>query len=258
MSYETSDVELWQWGQDQTFGATSVVHYIEGPKGKVGFVRDIFADITTSLVGTTTVPEIQIGISSGDTTYGRFRLGTAVSTGYGVGPQRASQAFIQGNPPRLAADFTSHAVLDAGPYTTAGIAGGSYGTQVPAGRIPASYWTISNVIQSPTNGSTYSRIFVNPNLNGANPLKDLVTGNLVNIAGVTGSTSVNGLLQAITSLDTTSYTWFEVNQTFSTAYTGGGYVNLVIVVTCKAGSGGSPAGGGHVKVKIQWVGPETV
>jgi hypothetical protein len=37
MSYSDSDVELFQWGQDATFGATTVVHYINGPRGKVGF-----------------------------------------------------------------------------------------------------------------------------------------------------------------------------------------------------------------------------
>jgi len=258
MAYEISDVELWQFPEASTWAGTSVLRYIMGPKGKVGFVRDLFVDVTTSMVGTTSVPELQVGISSGDYTYGRYRLGTTTTAGYDVGPHRASQEYITGNPPRAGSDFASHVVLDGGPYTSVGISGGSYGTQVPAGRIPASGWTISNVVSSPANGSSYSRIFVNPTLNGANPLKDLVTGNLVNIQGVTGSTSVNGTKQAITSIDTTNYLWFEVNQTFSTAYAAGGFVDLVIVVTLKANGAASGNGGGIPRVKIQWVGPETV
>ena len=253
MAYETSDVELFQWGQDATFGATTITHYIVGPRGKVGFVRDVMVDVTTSLVGTTTVPEIDVGISSGDFTYGRYRLGTATGTGYGVGPYRASTELWTGNPPRALADFTGHVVLDGGPLTSKGIAGGSYGTVVPAGRIPANFWVITSVVQGVD--SSHSRIFVQPT--PGPPLKDLVVGQLVNVQGSLGATSVNANLQAITALDTTNYLYFEVAQSFSTAYTSGGSVWLPIVVTCKAGTGGSPAGGGFVRVKIQWVGPET-
>jgi hypothetical protein len=38
MAYDVSDVELYQWGQDATFGSTTVLHYIVGPRGKVGFI----------------------------------------------------------------------------------------------------------------------------------------------------------------------------------------------------------------------------
>jgi hypothetical protein len=252
MALENSDVELYQWGQDQTFGATTVTHYIVGPKGKVGFVRDLLVDVTTSLVGTTAVPEVDVGISSGDSTYGRYRLGTATSTGYNVGTYRAGTEAWVGNPPRTLADFTGHVILDGGPLSSKGIAGGSYGTVVPQGRIPANgAWFITSVVQGVD--SSHSRIFVN----GSQPFKDLVTGNLVNIQGVTGSTSVNANNQAITAIDTTNYQYIEVAQSFSTAYTAGGIVNLVTVVTLKAGTGGSPAGGGYARVKIQWLGPET-
>lgn len=252
MAYDISDVELFQWPESTTFGATSVTRYIVGPKGKVGFVRDIMVEITTSMVGTTTVPEIQIGISSGDFTYGRYRLGTATSTGYNTGPYRASAELIVGNPPRAASDFASHVVLDGGPLTSKGIAGGSYGTVIPQGRIPASDWTITSVVQGVD--SSHSRIFVN----GVQPFKDLVTGNLVTIQGVGGSTSVNANAQAITAIDTTNYQYIEVAQTFSTAYTSGGTVFLCVVVTLKAGSGGTPTGGGIARVKVQWIGAETV
>jgi hypothetical protein len=251
MSYEQSDVELYQWGQDATFGATSVTHYIVGPRGKSGFVRDIEADVTTSLVGTTTVPEIAIGISGGDATYGRYRLGTTVSNGYAVGFYRASAETITGNPPRALSDYAGHVILDGGPYTSKGIAGGSYGTVVPAGRIPASGWTVTSVVQG-VDGS-HSRVFVN----GQQPLKDITVGQLVSIQGVVGSTSVNANNQAITALDTTNFQYFEVAQSFSTAYTSGGIVWLVVVVTLKAGTGGSPAGGGFGRTKIQWIGSET-
>jgi len=250
MAYDVSDIELYSWAQDSTFGATTVTHWIVGPKGKVGFVRDILVEVTTSLSATTTVPEVQIGISSGDFTYGRYRLGTDISHGYIVGPHRASQELISGNPPRTLADFTGHVVLDGGPLTSSGIAGGSYGTVVPKGRIPASGWPITSVIQGVD--SSHSRIF----LNGAQPAKDLVVGQSVIVQGVLGSTSVNGL-QVVTALDTVSQQYFEVAQTFSSAYTGGGNAYIAVMVTCLAGTGGTPGGGGYVKVKIQWLGAES-
>jgi len=136
MSYAHPIREVYTFN-DASFGATSVTHNIIGPKGCVGFVRDIMVDVQTSLVGTTTVPEIDVGTSSGDFTYGRYRLGMNATTGYGVGVHRASQEAITGNPPRMLNDFTGHVVLDGGPLTSRGIAGGSWSTNVPAGRIPA-------------------------------------------------------------------------------------------------------------------------
>lgn len=100
---------------DATFGATAVVHNVIGPKGCVGFVRDFEVDVTTSLVGTTTVPEIMVGISSGDSTYGRYRLGTTISAGYATGVHRASQEAITGNPPRNLQDYAHHVELDGYP-----------------------------------------------------------------------------------------------------------------------------------------------
>lgn len=253
MAYQDSDVELYQWGQDATFGATAVTHWIVGPRGKVGFVRDIMVDVTTSLAGTL-VPEIDIGFSAGDSTYGRYRLGTTASGNYAIGHYRASQELITGNPPRTLADYTGHVILDGGPLTSSGIAGGSYGTVVPKGRIPASGWTITSVVQGVD--SSHCRIFgvgVNP---GA-PFKDLVVGQLVNIQGIAGGgTNANANLQAITAIDTNNQ-YFEVAQTFTGTYTGGGTVWLPIAVLCKAGTG-SGGGGGFVRVKIQWLGPETV
>lgn len=249
MGYETSDTQEYQWAADSTFGATSVTHYIVGPKGKVGFVRDVFCDVTTSLVGTTTVPEIDVGISSGDYTFGRYRLGTVISTGYGIGPHSASQEAITGNPPRALADFAGHVVLDGGPLTTSGIAGGSYSTQMPAGRIPAGGFTVTNVVSGTSN---VCRVY----LNGMLPAKDLKTGQSVTSQGIAGATGGNGL-NTISAIDTTNYQWIELaSTTFGGTYTSGGIVFVNVVVTAAAGVGGTPAGGGIVRVKIQWVGPE--
>lgn len=257
MAYELADIELWQWGQDATFGATSVVHYIMGPKGKVGFVRDLIADITTSLVGTTTVPEIQVGISSGDYTFGRYRLGTSATAGYPVGVHRASQEYITGNPPRVATDFASHVVLDGGPLGSVGIAGGSYGTQVPLGRIPASGWNVVNVV-SGTSGVV--RIYLGSQWTVAQaPAKDLAVGMTVLVQGISGATGTTSGTQYTISAVDPNFQYIELSgTTFGGTYTSGGIVTLVVVVTLKAGTGGTPAGGGHAKVKIQWVGPETV
>jgi len=82
------------------------------PKGCVGFVRDLIAEVTTSIAATTAVPELAVGTSSGDTTYGRHRLGTTASTGYAAGVHRASQKAWTGNPPRTLADFAGHVELE--------------------------------------------------------------------------------------------------------------------------------------------------
>jgi hypothetical protein len=250
MAYDVSDLEMFEWAESSTWAATSVVHYLVGPRGKVGFVRDMMVDVTTSMVGTTSVPELQVGISSGDSTFGRYRLGTATATGYNTGPYRASAEAITGNPPRTLADFTGHVILDGGPYTSKGISGGSYGTQVPAGRIPASGWVVTNVVQGVD--SSHSRIFVQ----GSTPLKDLTVGMLVSVQSVLGSTSVNANKQAVTAVDT-NFQYFEVAQSFSTAYTSGGIVWLNVVVTLQANGAGSGAGGGIPRVLIEWVGANT-
>ena len=64
------------------FGATTDNFYHMGPKGKKGLVRDMEADITADMVGTTSVPEIKVGTATADHTYARFRLGTTATAGY--------------------------------------------------------------------------------------------------------------------------------------------------------------------------------
>lgn len=252
MAYENSDVELWQFAEDATFGATGVTHQIMGPRGKVGFVRDILVEVTTALVGTTTVPEINVGISSGDFTFGRYRLGTTAIAGYATGFRRASDEALTGNPPRTLADFAGHVVLDGGPLTSQGIAGGSYGTVMPAGRIPAGPYQITNVILGTTASS--DRLYLNGLTQGA-----LLAGQKVRVSGVVGVNSTVNAVVTVAAIDSAvPPQYVEVtSMTFSGAYTGGGLLMPIVIVTCLAGVGGSPAGGGIVRVKIQWIGPET-
>lgn len=97
------------------FGATTESQRYFGPKGKKGHVIDIDVDITADMVGTTTVPEICVGTASADASYGRFRLGTAVGTGYtsAQGSRRATQvggnAVTDDTP--VYEDFTGHVKL---------------------------------------------------------------------------------------------------------------------------------------------------
>lgn len=120
MAYDSgradTGLEIYQ-GSDATFGATTVDHKVRGPKGKVGFVRDIQCDVLVTLVGTTTVPEITVGVSTGDVTYARFRLGTSATAGLAAGTvARASQlisgALNNGSNPRTFSDFAGHVALE--------------------------------------------------------------------------------------------------------------------------------------------------
>ena len=98
---------------NQNFGNSTLTFNYIGPKGREGHVEDIVADITTAMVGTTAVPEIDVGTGSGDTTYARYRLGTAAGSGYGTGVKRAQQEAWTGNPPITLSDFAGHVALNA-------------------------------------------------------------------------------------------------------------------------------------------------
>jgi hypothetical protein len=252
--------ETYEFGHDQTFGATAVLHYITGPRGCVGFVRDVQVDVTTSLVGTTTVPEIDVGISSGDATFGRYRLGTAASganAAYGTGPHRASSEAIPGNPPRSATDFAGHVVLDGGPLSTAGsIAGGSATSQNPIGRIPAGPFTVTSVVNGTGN---VARLVLKEGID-----INLKVGQLVTVQGVSGATGANGVNVAISAIGglggaqsnipNPGTNYIELSgTTFGGTYTTGGFVTINTVITCLAGVG-SGAGGGYVRVTIDWYG----
>lgn len=122
MSYEVGKIENYGTELGEFAFTGGVTLNVRGPKGCVGIVRDFLVDVTTSIIGTTSVPEIQVGISSGDTTYGRYKLGTTASNGFGTGAFRASQATsLVGNPPRTSGLFSGHIVLDGG--TAASFAG---------------------------------------------------------------------------------------------------------------------------------------
>lgn len=246
MGYDQSDVEVYTY-TDATFGATTVAHPFMGPRGKVGLVRDISVDVSTALVGTTSVPEIAVGIASGDATFGRYRLGSAVGTAYtGTTAHRASQENITGLPPRTLADFTGHVILDGGPLQTTADATTSLST--PLGRIPASPLLVTNVV-SGTAG--VSRVF----FQGAYPA-NLKVGQTILTSGVLGATGTNGLTTI--SAISVANSWIELaGTTFGGTYTSGGIVSLILFITAVAGVG-APAGGGTHRTKIQWIGPETV
>jgi hypothetical protein len=251
MSYELPDRREYSWGNGEAFGNSTTLHYIVGPKGKVGYVRDISVDLTAAAVGTTTVPEIDVGTSSSDSTYGRYRLGTTAILGYPIGVWSASNEVITGNPPRNLQDYAHHVELDGYPEssTGGGAAGGTFLTVVKQGRIPASGMPIVNVISG--TGSVW-RVFLR------DPLPyNLAVGQLVNVRGVTGVTGGPVNLIAISALSATAG-WIELTGiTFGGTYAGGGIVDFVTVVTEKAGTGGSPAGTGTVKVVIDWDGAMT-
>ncbi len=260
MSLDVPDTVVYQFA-DATFGATTVTHFIVGPRGKVGYVRDIEADAVAAFVGTTTVPEIDVGIASADFTYGRYRLGFSAILGYPIGGWKASNELWIGNPPRTLADYAGHVVLDGGPLFASGISGGSFGTQLSQGRIAASGRPIINVINGTSN---VARVFLRDPID-----PQIVVGQLVNVRGASGATFGGPTASlgagyafnvAISALSTSANNPANPNYieltgtTVGGPYTGGGLVDIVTVVTNKAGVGGTPAGGGTQRVKIEWVG----
>lgn len=113
-TYDTPWVE--EYAQPSSaFGATTETQAHIGPKGKRGLVRDIEVDITADMVGTTAVPEIDVGLTSGSTEYARFRLGTAIGTGYLATStaRRATQVAGNGGSAALPAlsDYAGHVAL---------------------------------------------------------------------------------------------------------------------------------------------------
>lgn len=111
MGYDTPTTETYFF-PSSAFGATTETQTHKGPKGKVGLVIDIETDLTADCVGTTTVPEINVGTASGDFTYARHRLGTTATAGNTAAatPHRAS-SLAAGSPP-VKSDFTGHVALE--------------------------------------------------------------------------------------------------------------------------------------------------
>jgi len=99
-----------------TYTATAA-KTLQGPPGRKGLVRDILANVTTTLVGTTSVPEVRVGTASSDNSFARFLLGTTATAGYATGIFRA-RSLCQaaqnrfGNFPTRLADFANHIFLE--------------------------------------------------------------------------------------------------------------------------------------------------
>jgi hypothetical protein len=112
--YATPQVEVLGLPNQAFGGATKTFNYV-GPKGREGHVEDIVVDVTADMVGTTAVPEVDVGTASGDTTYARYRLGTAAGAGYTAaqGIRRGSQEAWTGNPPITLSDYAGHVALNA-------------------------------------------------------------------------------------------------------------------------------------------------
>lgn len=126
-----------------------------GPKGKKGLVRDIEVRITEDMVGTTTVPEVGVGdaasdLGSLDNEYGRFRLGSAIGTGYTAAgtPIIRASSLVQSvnevgaatNPGKQSTRYSEHVALEKAfiPADTAffiSLVPGSGGTETGAGMV---------------------------------------------------------------------------------------------------------------------------
>jgi hypothetical protein len=111
--YPHPQTEVYSTGSVAFGNSTTALNFI-GPFGKEGHVEDIIVDISADMVGTTTVPEIDVGTASGDASYAQYRLGTAAGTGYTAAstPKRASQEAWTGNPPITLSDFANHVALN--------------------------------------------------------------------------------------------------------------------------------------------------
>lgn len=96
------------------WGATTAIETYIGPKGMKGLVRDIEVELTADAVGTTTVPEVNVGSASGLVEYARYRVGTTAILGNTAAatPLRAKSLVVgQPIPPTLS-DFAGHVALE--------------------------------------------------------------------------------------------------------------------------------------------------
>lgn len=124
MSYDNPSKKETYVLPSAAFGATSEALAIKGPKGKTGLVKDIRNYVTANMVGTTTVPEINVGSAASVvgtllTEYARHRLGTtailgntAAGTPYRARALAAGKANNAGGLPPTLDDFTGHVALE--------------------------------------------------------------------------------------------------------------------------------------------------
>lgn len=121
MSYDNCATEEYIF-PSSAFGATTETQTLKGPPGMKGIVRDIITHLSADAVGTTTVPEIDVGTASGDFSYARHRLGTTAILGNTAAgtPYRArsltqnAQGRTGGAPPTLS-DYAGHVALETAP-----------------------------------------------------------------------------------------------------------------------------------------------
>src|SRR5882724_8521570 len=126
MSYDVPAARETYVFPSSAFGATTENRKFIGPKGKKGTVRDIRTYITADMVGTTTVPEINVGSAASDAgavvaEYARHRLGTTAilgNTGTATPTTYRASAlalgapgYTGGSPPSLT-DFAGHVLLE--------------------------------------------------------------------------------------------------------------------------------------------------
>jgi hypothetical protein len=123
MSYDSAADKPPYWSiLTKSFGATSQAYQLKGPPGKKGLVKDILVSVSTTLVGTTTVPEVNVGTALSDSgaivaEYARFRLGTTATAGYDTTSGAALRArslattITSTGKPTLT-DYTAHILLE--------------------------------------------------------------------------------------------------------------------------------------------------
>lgn len=118
MSYDNAIKQTYVF-PSSAFGATTAATTFKGPPGKAGFVRDIRVEPSADFVGTTTVPEVDVGNASGDVTNARFRLGSTAILGYTAagGPLNAASLVASapgntGGVPRALNDYAGHIALE--------------------------------------------------------------------------------------------------------------------------------------------------
>lgn len=99
------------------FGGGTLSRNFQGPPGRKGLVRDIVINVTTAMVGTTTVPELRVGTVLSDSSFARWRLGTTAILGLATGEYRARTLCNNaqgrtGSKARQLADFSGHIALE--------------------------------------------------------------------------------------------------------------------------------------------------
>jgi hypothetical protein len=129
------------------FGATTTSKKFQGPPGKVGLVRDIRVYLSAAAVGTTSVPEVDVGSAQADSSYGRFLLGTTATAGYAAGEYRARSLATNaqgrtGSFPYQLTDFANHICLEGNNASVP--SGGTCTAAIPA----ANQITVNGNIQT--------------------------------------------------------------------------------------------------------------